>query len=245
MQRIEEVSDAQLVTSIARWSEVALAEVYRRHAGAVFGLAKRVLNSAAEAEDVAQEVFLRLWNQPERYDPLRGSLRSFLLAQAHGRAVDQVRSTSSRRQREARDALKAAEAGYDLQHEVWDLAVADQVARAMDGLPEAERRAIELAYFEGCTYREVAQLLGQPEGTVKSRIRNGMRRMRGALTGICQTRPGRRHRVWPAVHLHRGQDAWNGGGGSDSIADLRRFGGENVLAGAVIFCHPFLCKDDL
>ena len=144
MQPIEEVSDAQLVTSIARWSEVALAEVYRRHAGAVFGLAKRVLNGAAEAEDVTQEVFLRLWNQPDRFDPGRGSLRSFLLAQAHGRAVDQVRSTTSRRQREARDALKTAEAGYDLQHEVWDLAVADQVARAMEALPAGERRAIAL-----------------------------------------------------------------------------------------------------
>jgi RNA polymerase sigma-70 factor, ECF subfamily len=182
MQPIEEVSDAQLVTSIARWSEVALAEVYRRHAGAVFGLAKKVLNSGAEAEDVTQEVFLRLWNQPERYDPVRGSLRSFLLAQAHGRAVDQVRSTTSRRQREAREALKTAGAGYDLQHEVWDLAVADQVARAMGELPASERQAIELAYFDGCTYREVAQRLGQPEGTVKSRIRNGLRRMRTALT---------------------------------------------------------------
>jgi RNA polymerase sigma-70 factor, ECF subfamily len=182
MQPIEEVSDAQLVTSIARWSEVALAEVYRRHAGAVFGLAKKVLNSAAEAEDVTQEVFLRLWNQPERYDPGRGTLRSFLLAQAHGRAVDQVRSTTSRRQREARDALKTAEAGYDLQHEVWDLAVADQVAQAIGELPASERQAIQLAYFDGCTYREVAQRLGQPEGTVKSRIRNGLRRMRTALT---------------------------------------------------------------
>ncbi len=65
---------------------------------------------------------------------------------------------------------------------MWDLAVADQVARAMDELPAGERRAIELAYFDGCTYREVAQLLGQPEGTVKSRIRNGMRRMRAVLT---------------------------------------------------------------
>jgi RNA polymerase sigma-70 factor (ECF subfamily) len=182
MQPIEEVSDAQLVTSIARWSEVALAEVYRRHAGAVFGLAKKVLNGAAEAEDVTQEVFLRLWNQPERFDPVRGTLRSFLLAQAHGRAVDQVRSTTSRRQREARDALKAAEAGYDLQHEVWDLAVADHVSRAMGELPPSERQAIELAYFKGCTYREVAQRLGQPEGTVKSRIRNGLRRLRTALT---------------------------------------------------------------
>ncbi len=182
MPRIDELSDAQLVTSIARYSEVALAEAYRRHGGAVFGLAKRVLQNPTEAEDVTQEVFLRLWNQPDRFDSSRGSLRSFLLAQAHGRAVDAVRSSSSRRQREERDALRTAEAPYDMQREVWDLAVADQVAQAMGRLPEEERRAIELAYFEGRTYREVAQLLDQPEGTIKSRIRNGMRRMRAVLT---------------------------------------------------------------
>ena len=184
MQAIEEVSDAQLVTSIARYSEVALAEVYRRHGGAVYGLARRVLNDPAEAEDVTQEVFLRLWNEPDRYDPGRGSLRSFLLAQSHARAVDTVRSTSSRRQRESRDALRTARGTYDLQHEVWDLAMADQVGQAMSALPAEERRAIELAYFDGHTYREVARLLQQPEGTVKSRIRNGMRRMRAALADI-------------------------------------------------------------
>jgi len=184
MQAIEEVSDAQLVTSIARYSEVALAEVYRRHGGAVYGLARRVLNDPAEAEDVTQEVFLRLWNEPDRYDPGRGSLRSFLLAQSHARAVDTVRSTSSRRQRESRDALRTARGTYDLQHEVWDLAMADQVGQAMGALPAEERRAIELAYFDGHTYREVARLLQQPEGTVKSRIRNGMRRMRAALADI-------------------------------------------------------------
>jgi RNA polymerase sigma-70 factor (ECF subfamily) len=181
MPPIDEVSDAQLVTSIARYSEVALAEAYRRHGGAVFGLAKRVLMNPTEAEDVTQEVFLRLWNQPDRFDPARGSLRAFLMAQAHGRAVDAVRSTSSRRRREARDANRTAEAAYDMQREVWDLALADQVAQAMGELPEDERQAIELAYFDGRTYREVAQLLDQPEGTVKSRIRNGMRRMRAVL----------------------------------------------------------------
>ena len=184
MQAIEEVSDAQLVTSIARYSEVALAEVYRRHGGAVYGLARRVLNDPAEAEDVTQEVFLRLWNEPDRYDPGRGSLRSFLLAQSHARAVDTVRSTSSRRQRESRDALRTARGTYDLQHEVWDLAMADQVGQAMGALPAEERRAIELAYFDGHTYQEVARLLQQPEGTVKSRIRNGLRRMRAALADI-------------------------------------------------------------
>ena len=181
MPAIDEMSDAQLVTSVARYNEVALAEAYRRHGGAVFGLAKRVLANPTDAEDVTQEVFLRLWNQPDRFDPARGSLRSFLLAQAHGRAVDAVRSSSSRRAREARDALRTAESPYDMQREVWDLAVADQVASAMGELPEEERRAIELAYFDGHTYREVAQLLDQPEGTVKSRIRNGMRRMRAVL----------------------------------------------------------------
>jgi RNA polymerase sigma-70 factor (ECF subfamily) len=181
MRHLDVISDAQLVTSIARYSEVALAEVYRRHGGAVFGLAKRVLQNPAEAEDVTQEVFLRLWNQPDRFDPDRGSLRSFLLTQAHGRAVDAVRSTSSRRARESKDAMRTAEAEYDMQHEVWDMAVADQVAHAMGELPDEERRPIELAYFDGRTYREVAQLLDQPEGTVKSRIRNGMRRMRTVL----------------------------------------------------------------
>jgi RNA polymerase sigma-70 factor, ECF subfamily len=182
MPHTDDASDAQLVTSIARYSEVALAEVYRRHGGAVYGLARRVLNNPTEAEDVTQEVFLRLWNEPDRYDPARGSLRSFLLALAHGRAVDSVRSSSSRRLREARDAMRTAEGAYDLQHEVWDLAVADQVAQAMGELPEEERRVIELAYFAGRTYREVATMLDQPEGTVKSRIRNGMRRMRTVLT---------------------------------------------------------------
>src|SRR5271166_4480601 len=117
MQQIDELSDAQLVTAIARYSEVALAEAFRRHGGAVFGLAKRVLGNPTEAEDVTQEVFLRLWNQPDRFDPERGSLRSFLLAQAHGRAVDAVRSSSSRQRREERDARGTATAGYDIERE--------------------------------------------------------------------------------------------------------------------------------
>ena len=178
---LTEVSDAALVVAIGRFHEDALAEAYRRHGGAVFALARRVLGEPARAEEIVQEVFVRLWNQPERFDPERGSLRSFLLAQAHGRSVDMLRSDTARVDREAREARAAATAGYDLEHEVWDLAVADRVRDAVVALPEDERRAIELAYFGGRTYREVATMLDTPEGTIKSRIRSGLKRMRVVL----------------------------------------------------------------
>jgi RNA polymerase sigma-70 factor (ECF subfamily) len=181
---LNDASDAALVVAIGRWREDALAEAYRRHAGAVYGLARRVLNDPTIAEEIVQEVFLRLWNTPEKFDPERGSLRSFLLAQAHGRAVDMVRADTSRRQREERDARQTAEGGYDIEHEVWDMAVADQVRQAMSILPEEERQAILLAYFGGHTYREVAVKLGAPEGTVKSRIRTGLKRMRAELADV-------------------------------------------------------------
>ena len=175
------MSDGGLVVAIARYREDALAEAYRRHAGAVFALARRVLADLAMAEEVVQEVFLRLWTQPDKFDADRGSLRSYLLAQCHGRAVDLLRSDTSRRRREERDAVRTAEAGYDVEREVWDLTVADKVKEVVAVLPAPERRAIELAYFGGHTYREVAVLLGEPEGTVKSRIRSGLQRMRRAL----------------------------------------------------------------
>ena len=176
-------SDAVLVLAISRFRQEALAEAYRRHAGAVYALARRLLGEPALAEEVVQEVFLRLWNAPDKYDPERGALRSYLLAQGHGRSVDLLRSESSRRRREERDLRRTAEAGYDLEHEVEDLAVAGRVKEALATLPDGERHAIALAYFGGHTYREVAVLLDQPEGTVKSRIRSGLRRLRSELVG--------------------------------------------------------------
>lgn len=187
---LTDASDAALVVAIARYRQDALAEAYRRHAGAVFGLAKRLLQDHARAEEIVQEVFLRLWNDPHRFDPDRGTLRSYLLAHCHGRSVDLIRSESSRRAREDRDAKATAETGYDVALEVWDMALAGHVREAMEQLPEGERLAIQLAYFGGRTYREVAEELGEPEGTVKSRIRSGLKRLRGELTDAGLTAGG-------------------------------------------------------
>lgn len=179
---LKNASDDRLVLAIARWRDDALAEVYRRHAGPAFALARRLLWDGGVAEEIVQEVFVKLWHEPERFDPARGTLRSFLLAQTHSRSVDALRSETARRRREEREARTTAEAGYDLEHEVGDIVVAEHVREALSEIPEVERKPIELAYFGGHSYREVAQLLGEPEGTVKSRIRAGLKRMHRTLT---------------------------------------------------------------
>jgi RNA polymerase sigma-70 factor (ECF subfamily) len=174
-------SDAALAVAIGRYHEPALAETYRRHGGAVRALAQRVVGSDFLADEVTQDVFLRLWREPEQFDATRSGLRTYLIAIAHHRAVDLVRSESARTARERRSAVERDGNAYDVEHLAWDLAMAEQIRVALDGLPDGERDAIQLAYFEGRTYREVASLLGEPEGTVKSRIRAGMQRMRRSL----------------------------------------------------------------
>jgi RNA polymerase sigma-70 factor (ECF subfamily) len=180
--QLRAASDASLVVAIARFHPEALAEAYRRHAGAAFGLALRIAGERALAEEVVQEVFVRLWDDPQRFDPGRGSLRSYLLAQTHGRSVDLVRAESARRARETREAQQTAESGYDLEREVWDLTLAEHVRDALGELASGEREAIELAYFGGHTYREVAGLLDTGLPTVKTRMRDGLIRLRDCLS---------------------------------------------------------------
>ena len=181
MDDLEQLTDAELCQRVARADDRALAEAYRRHGASVHNLARRVCGSVDLADEVTQEVFLDLWHRPDRFETERGSLRTFLVTRAHGKSVDVVRAETSRQVREQRSAADTAHAGYDLEHFVFDVATADKIQRTVAQLPLDERTAIEMAYFQGMTYREVASMLGAPEGTVKSRIRSGLRRLRAAL----------------------------------------------------------------
>jgi len=180
MTGMDSATDALLVVAVERHDEDALAELYRRHGGSLFNVALRVLSVRPLAEEVVQDIFTRLWHSPDRFDPARGSLRSFLLSQAHSRAIDIVRSETARRRRESSDA-DAVKTPYVLEDEAIGSAVGQEVRNVVDTLSKPEREAITLAYFGGHTYVQVASLLGVPEGTIKSRIRTGLARLRTAL----------------------------------------------------------------
>jgi RNA polymerase sigma-70 factor (ECF subfamily) len=178
---VDELDDAELVVRIARRDERALGEILRRHRGPTIAFARRLVADDALAEDVAQEVFLRLWQRPERYNRERGALRAFLLAQTHGRAIDRVRSDTARRRREERDAAISRDPQPAADKPVVERAVADEIRHALGRLSEEEQKAVELAYFGGHSYREVARILDIPEGTVKGRIRTALSKLREAL----------------------------------------------------------------
>lgn len=174
---VHSLSDDALVAAIGRGNHDALAEVYNRYGARVHRLAAQLCGTD-RADDVTQEVFLRLWRHPESYDADRGSLRAVLLMQAHGRAIDLLRSNGARGTREAPDILRACEAGVAVEATVLAQLIGDTAARLLSVLSASQRNAIVLAYFGGHTYREVARLLDQPEGAVKSRIRSGLLRLR-------------------------------------------------------------------
>jgi RNA polymerase sigma-70 factor (ECF subfamily) len=159
----------------------ALADVFDEYASFVFGLAQRVIGDPRAAEDVSQEVFLYLWEHPEGFDPDRGSLRTWLGTLSHRRAVDYVRREEARRRRTQREAGRRPTAIVDVAETATAMVTAEQVRNALDTLPAEQRQCIQLAYFGGKTYREVATLLGIPEGTAKSRLRLGLRRVAEVL----------------------------------------------------------------
>jgi len=176
-------ADASVVAAVATRQSDALEELYRRFGGIVFSLSLRLLHDRHSAEEVTQDIFVRLWNEPGRFDPERGSLRSFLCAQAHSRSVDLLRAESARRERQQRE-ISNREPVASLETVVENVMVAEQLREIVASLPDGERRAIELAYYQGLTYVEVARQLEEPEGTVKSRIRSGLRTLHERLSRV-------------------------------------------------------------
>jgi RNA polymerase sigma factor (sigma-70 family) len=160
--------------------EGALVEVYDQFSSFVYGLALRVIGDARAAEDVSQDVFVSVWERPGAFDPIRGSLRTWLGTLAHRRSVDHVRREEARRRRALREASRATPTP-DVEEMATALVTSEQVRAALETLPEEQRRAIHLAYFGGKTYCQVAEVLGIPEGTAKSRLRLGLRRIADVL----------------------------------------------------------------
>lgn len=175
--------DAELAALVAAGDRRALESVFEAHSGAVKSMALRVLRDDSLAEDVVQDTFVAFWKSPGRYDPIRGTLRTFLLTIAHRRAVDVVRSEVARTKREERPPDPVH---FDLEDEVWSRRLSEHVRAALMDLSEGERQAISLAYYSGLSYVEVANRLGEPEGTVKSRIRSGMRKLASSLEPVAR-----------------------------------------------------------
>ncbi len=177
--------EASLLRRAGRGDESAFGDLYDALAPLVYGVVLKVVRDPAQSEEVTQEVFVELWRLAPRYEPGRASVRSWAATLAHRRAVDRVRSEQSARDRAERDATRNVR-----DHDVVSEAVTEQidgdldrarVRRSLGRLSDAQREAVELAYFGGYTYREVATLLDVPEGTIKTRIRDGLIRLRGEL----------------------------------------------------------------
>ncbi|WP_380166738.1 ECF RNA polymerase sigma factor SigK [Jannaschia sp. R86511] len=170
-----------LVQRVAMADEAAYEELYDRLSATVYGVCRRVLRDPSESEEVAQEVLLEIWRTATRYDPDRAGVRSWAVMIAHSRAVDRVRSSQRRRAREEATALPEPPAVDEVSEAAVSAFEVRRVRRAMAELSDLQRESVRLAFYGGHTHREVSALLGVPLGTVKTRIRDGLTRLRAQL----------------------------------------------------------------
>ena len=178
-------TDAGLMARVAVGDERALQMVYERYSPLVYGLARRVTASTAHAEEITQEVFVYLWQNPDRFDAERGTLRAFLGALTHRRSVDEVRRNTRRNAREDRVGSDASNVtSFEIGDDLERSQLAERVRAAVSSLPVEQREAVLLAYFGGCTFRQVAERLDIPEGTAKSRLRLGLGKLAVLLEGL-------------------------------------------------------------
>ncbi|HEV2528326.1 MAG TPA: sigma-70 family RNA polymerase sigma factor [Thermomicrobiales bacterium] len=183
-----EFSDADLIGLASQGDPQALEVLYDRYSRVVFSFALRIVNDQLIAEEVLQEVFFRAWQQGGSFRASKGTFLTWLLSITHNMAIDEVRKRKRRPQRSDSDdpdvvLAAVADGGPSVEDEVWLRSLRDRIARALDTLPAAQREAIELAYFRGMTHREIAEALGEPLGTIKTRMRLGMLKLRDQLDG--------------------------------------------------------------
>jgi RNA polymerase sigma-70 factor (ECF subfamily) len=162
--------EAALIERIRSGDEMAMADMYDRYSGIVYGVALRVLGDTSAAEDVLQEVFLQLWRNPQAFDANRGKLPAWLAVIARNRAIDHLR----KRPREDDIEDLSISTGVNLENEAAQRMAVEKIRGALSQLPQNQRRCLEMAFFEGMTHTEIATKTGEPLGTIKTRIRTGL-----------------------------------------------------------------------
>lgn len=182
------LSDADLIGRASNGDARALEVLYDRYSGVVFSFSLKLVQDRQLAEELLQEVFFRAWQQGGAYSSQRGTFVTWLLSITHNMAIDEIRKRRRRPQKadseEPEQVLAAVadtSAGSDVEEEVWLGSLRDTVAVALRTLPPAQREAIEMAYYQGLTQREIAEALGEPLGTIKTRMRLGLQKLREAL----------------------------------------------------------------
>jgi RNA polymerase sigma-70 factor, ECF subfamily len=171
-----------LLGYVARGNQDAFSELYDRVSSQVFGVVRRVLRDPAQSEEVMQEVLVEVWRSASRFDPERGSATTWMLTIAHRRAVDRVRASQAAMDRDERAGRSAHRPAFDeVVEQVETRLEHEQVRQALSMLTDLQREAVTLAYYGGYSYREVSELLDVPLGTVKTRLRDGLIRLRDAM----------------------------------------------------------------
>jgi RNA polymerase sigma-70 factor (ECF subfamily) len=172
-----------LIASVANGDQAAFASLYDALSPTIFGVVRRVLRDGSQAEEVTQEVFVEIWKQATRFDAERGSVRPWAVTIAHRRAVDRVRSEQSHRDRQVSVAAASVEASASPEDDAVEAEDRQRARAAMATLPSAQREALELAFYDGLTHVQISEHLGVALGTVKTRIRDGLIRLRTSMGG--------------------------------------------------------------